>query len=191
MSFLAKFKDLWSSDPNRVEAPLLSFAAVPAAKMAQGESPFDDWHPADLAIPPEVAGNFKGCVWFYQMYVFYLLTEARLGSDVADSVLKYQVAFLDNLSTGSGTQLRDGIQTIQGALAAMPFEIEANGQRVTVPLEYAIAYAFFPESSFEDAASLASCLEHGKYSARQSFEAFINAARFETGTVTVQMPGTR
>lgn len=192
MSVLKKMQALWRGQPATVEAPLLSFAIVPAAKMAQGESPFDDWRPPDETIPEDLESNFRGCVWLYQMYVFFLFAEARLGTDTAEAILDHQASFLDALAAGSGKQMKDGVERMKAVVLAISQnpEMDIDGKKVAVPVEYAIAYAFFPETTWDGATSLVRCLEHGKTAARRMFEPFIQATRIENGTVFVQ-PATR
>jgi len=165
----------------------MSFSVVPAAKMAQGESPFDDWSPADVNIPEGLESDFKGCVWLYQMYVFYIFSDARFGADTAETILNHQAAFLDALAAGSGKQMREGLEkmkTVASALLQNP-EMEVDGRKIAVPMEYGIVYAFFPETTWDSATVLVRCLEHGKTSARAIFEPFIEATRIENENAIV------
>lgn len=185
---LTKLQGLWRNKPTTVEAPLLSFSIVPAAKMAQGESPFDDWHSPNENIPEGLESDFKGCVWLYQMYIFFLFVEARFGTDTAETILEHQTTFLDALAAGSGKQMKEGVEKIRSVVLAISQnpEMDVHGKKVAVPVEYAIAYSFFPETTWDNATALVQCLEHGKSSARSIFEPFIQATQIENGTVKVQ-----
>jgi hypothetical protein len=188
MSLLSKVKNLLGKNEQTTTAPLLSFSVIPAAKMVQREDPFNDWRPTEEAIPENLSADFQGCVWMYQMYVFFILAEARFGTEIAEVILGDQVGFLEQMTLGMGRQLKEGVEKIRAVVstaAETPLEIEANGQKVAVPIDYAVAYAFFPNQSWADAQSLVRCLEHGKYSAREAFEPFIQATKIENGNVTV------
>ena len=188
MSLLSKVKNLFGKNEQTVMAPLLSFSVIPAAKMVQNEGPFNDWRPTEEAISDALIADFQGCVWMYQMYVFFLLVEARFGTETAESILADQVGFLNQMTPEAGRQLQEGIERIRAVVsnfAETPFEVEANGQKIAVPIDYAVAYTFFPSLSWADAQSLVRCLEYGKYSAREVFAPFIQATVIEDGNVTI------
>jgi hypothetical protein len=188
VSLLTKLQGLWRRKPAVVEAPLLSYSIIPAAKMAQGESPFDEWHPPNEKIPEGLEADFKGCVWLYQMYIFFLFIEARFGVSTAEKMLEHQASFLNELSADSGKQMKEGVEKIRSVVTAMSQnpEMDVGGKKVPVPLEYAIAYSFFPETTWDNASALVRCLDHGKNSARNVFEAFIQATQIANETVKVQ-----
>lgn len=188
VSLLTKLQGLWGGSKRPAEGPLLSFAVVPAAKLVQREYPFNDWRAPDVDVPEEWESNFIGCVWMYQMFVFYLFVEERFDSDTANMVLEYQVSFLDAMTAGSGNQMKEGVEKIKGIVVAnlQTPEMDVDGKKVAVPLEYAIAYSFFPDITWDSATALVLCLEHGKCSARKIFEPFIQATQIKDGNVIVQ-----
>jgi hypothetical protein len=190
MSLFGKLKSAISGRSHPIHAPLLSFAAVPAAKMSSGESPFDNWRAPEIAIPAELESSFKGTVWMYQLFMFQVLVSNKLGAETASAVLDQQEAFLDALAPTSGTQMRAGMDTISKIIlstAQTPFELDVGGRKVPFPAEYAVAYAMLPDLTWAQATALAKCLEHGKQSAWEAFEPFVNSAGVENGSVVFQV----
>lgn len=186
MALWDKLKSAIGVQSQSVTAPLLSFAVIPAAKLSQEEFPFNNWCPKDVQVAPDMVGNFKGTVWLYQMFVFNLFVEAKLGADVAIEVLKNQESFLDALAPTSGQQMRGGVERIAHVMSSTSergFELDVDGRKVPFPAEYAVVYAMLPDITWDEATQLAKCLEHGKHTARHAFEAFVSGVSMNGSNV--------
>jgi hypothetical protein len=132
------------------------------------------------------------------MYLYYILSARRFGNDVAEKILEIQSARLSKSSDEIGKLLVVAIRQINQVVTSQinePSVIEVSGNKIQVPIEYAIAMEFLiagkdapfyvdpqnyndgnlPDMNGADFA-LAQCLEHGKTSAQSYFQNFSETA---------------
>lgn len=159
--------------------------------MLEGKPPFADWKNPKSNMEPELEDFFRGCVWMYQMYTYYILTAKRFGYEIADKVVSLQVNRLSRASEQLGRQLYLAIQQIHGIFSRWiddPLVIPFKGKDSDLPVEYALALEFLTlseESPFHTTKTefdekgvpdfkeqdfvLTACLEHAKTSALNQF----------------------
>jgi hypothetical protein len=199
MSILSGIKAMLGKKEPAPEVTLETFANLPLFRLLQEESPFNDWRSPDAEIPPGLEDSFKIYVWMYQMYMFYMLTAKRFGYEIAEKVLKLQAERLNKVPGELGKQLEVAIRQIHKNVVKQvnePHIVEVKGEKVEMPIEYAIAMEFLvvgkdapfyinpeeyqtrnvPEMNGADFA-LAECLEHGKHSAQSYFQPFAEIAK--------------
>jgi hypothetical protein len=188
------FSSLFKRNTKPLEASLDTYAIYPIALMLEGRPPFGDWKDPESNTEPDLEEFFRGCVWMYQMWIYYIFTAKRFGYEIADKVASLQAESLSRGNQELGGELYLAIQQIQGIVSRYteePFVVPFEGKDIEWPVEYAIALEFLtlseespfhtsktefdekgvPDFRHQDFA-LAAWLERGKMAAQGEFLAF-------------------
>lgn len=190
--------NIFESEPTDPKLKPITFdvyADLPIYGMLKGEEPFASWKNPAVILEKTVEEFVKEHVNIFQLYIFYLITSKRYGSELALNIVRRQKFTMNRGAIGAGDTFFEYIKLIDeriGEYTEAPHISRINGKDHEAPISYCLALEWLirvegapfysPDAISSNLPSgmgtvdfdFAQCLDYGAAQAKDYFTRLLN-----------------